>query len=651
MTGRAVPAVLATLLLALTASVAQGEVVRLHGRAYGEQLTPRAHAITQARKLSPLIVGGTSQPPLTYEGGPLMLSSTLYLIFWGEAGSFAAGYSTPLIQYAEGLQADHALSTDEFSVARQYENANGEHIGDNVSYGGDLFDTTPYPALDKGEGCTAKPCVTDSQIHAEILKDISEKGWPENTPEAPEAQYLVYTPKGVTTCDEPGSCSNTEYCAYHSQITGIGAEGKVATYSDLPYVSACDSEQAPAGVGGNADADGTLDSEIHELMESATDPSPPTGYTDSNGEEAADKCTYPVVEDIPEIYGTPLGGNLGEFTAFNQLIDGRGYYTQQIWSNAPTQTPADGTTPAGCVARIGPTPSFTAPASPQTGHAVAFDASDSYDVSAPITTYAWNYGDGSTIDTSSGAHPTHYYVTPGTYNVTLTVSDASGSADASTQTLPITVGGLALEAPSAAISAPTGGGSYEVGQVLATSFSCTEATGAPGIASCVDSNDSASSPGTLDTSTAGPHSYTVTATSLDGLSATASIQYTVTAAQGGTTTSSSSSSSASTTTTTTTTTTTASTTTTTTTTSTPIPTSTSSSGSSGAGAPAGSIPAPSPGTTKAPGAKTAVLTRAQKLARALAVCRKLKPSKRAACTKAAKKRYAPSAKPKRKKTK
>jgi hypothetical protein len=438
---------LAFVLAAFLASTAQGRVVEHHGKALGEMLGPRAGASPigaalragtwYAPQTDSQTIGGP-QPPLLYRGGPLMLSSTLYLIFWGPEGSFPASYTDSVVQFSEDLQADQALTTDEFSVIEQYADASGTHISGNVTYGGAAFDTTPYPATEQAGGCEAAECLTDSQIRHEIRKLIETKGWPVDQVKVPQAQYLLYTPAGVSVCNRPGSCTLGSglahgFCSYHGQMPWPGpAVSYAAVYSVLPYVPICDPGQAPSGV------DGTLDSEIHELVESATDPEPGTGYLDETGREVADKCVYPAVETFPAVFGTLLGGSLSAGTGFNQLIGGHGYYTQAIWSSAVSQTPAS-TEAAGCVARLGPTPSFTSGAGGHVGEPVSFDATGSYDISAPITTYEWSYGDGSPIATSSTASTTHVYAVPRTYQVSLTVSDSSGSANASTQTQPVTI--------------------------------------------------------------------------------------------------------------------------------------------------------------------------------------------------------------------
>jgi hypothetical protein len=83
--------------------------------------------------------------------------------------------------------------------------------------------------------------------------------------------------------------------------------------------------------------------------------------------------------------------------------------------------------------------------------------------------------------------------------------------------------------PTATIATPADGGGYLLNQSVPTAFTCAESAEAPGVRSCLDPNGAAAGVGSLDTGTVGPHTYTVTATSEDGLSSTSSIHYTVSA--------------------------------------------------------------------------------------------------------------------------
>ena len=72
------------------------------------------------------------------------------------------------------------------------------------------------------------------------------------------------------------------------------------------------------------------------------------------------------------------------------------------------------------------------PTNPTVGAAVNFDASGSYDLDGFIATYAWNFGDGWT---GSGRVVSHPYSNPGSYTVTLTVTDNLGATGTTAQTV------------------------------------------------------------------------------------------------------------------------------------------------------------------------------------------------------------------------
>jgi hypothetical protein len=87
--------------------------------------------------------------------------------------------------------------------------------------------------------------------------------------------------------------------------------------------------------------------------------------------------------------------------------------------------------------------------------------------------------------------------------------------------------------PTATINAPADGSVVKLGASISTSFSCSDYDKGPGIGSCIDSNGARVAAGErvtvgrLDTRRLGPSTYTVVATSIDGQTATSTIQYRV----------------------------------------------------------------------------------------------------------------------------
>ena len=108
---------------------------------------------------------------------------------------------------------------------------------------------------------------------------------------------------------------------------------------------------------------------------------------------------------------------------------------------------------AGCTGALDTTvdPRATLEAYPtliQEGEMVTLDARDSSPIEGVITTYAWDFGDGTTAETVIG-FTSHTYLTYGQYTIRLTVTNDQGGQDDAIAT--IVVNG----APSINISMPT----------------------------------------------------------------------------------------------------------------------------------------------------------------------------------------------------
>jgi PKD repeat protein len=173
-----------------------------------------------------------------------------------------------------------------------------------------------------------------------------------------------------------------------------------------------------------------------------------------------------------------------------------------------------------------PTASFTGPASGVAGAAVTFDGGGSNDPDGSIVGYSWSFGDGTT--SAAGPTASHSYSAPGSYTVTLTVTDSSGLQ--STTSHQITVDelptasftGPASGVAGAAVTFDAGGSSDPDGSIVGYSWSLGDGT------------TSAAGPTTPHTYSApGTYTVTLTVTDLSGLQSTTSHQVVISAARGG----------------------------------------------------------------------------------------------------------------------
>jgi PKD domain len=411
--------------------------------------------------------------PLFYLGGPVLSKPNVYAIYWNPTGaetSFPAGYEATIDTFFKNVELATSPLENVFSIDLLYgdRSSAGEYAW---RYGGAYLDTAGLPTRNTSECPIAtateeqeeaegkfgappggEPCVTDAQIRTQIKNVIEAEGLPTGL----GALYFIITPETVNSCaggtGKEAECTTNSYCAYHWDVRGK-AESEDIVYANMPYADrqGCSTPDQP----NHSPADDELDVISHEANEAITDPliaqtkqeetETLTGWLAYSGNEVADLCTYPFFDngvdfnESLDAYGALIGGEAAKYNSFGELttvgdaydqeINGGHYLLQREWSNAA----------GGCVARApAPSASFATYSSPATtGQAVAFNGGSSSAGAGELTSYEWEFGDGSGATGATLAATSHTYATPGTYTVRLTVSNDSGASATSAQQVTI----------------------------------------------------------------------------------------------------------------------------------------------------------------------------------------------------------------------
>lgn len=128
----------------------------------------------------------------------------------------------------------------------------------------------------------------------------------------------------------------------------------------------------------------------------------------------------------PGVTTTPDGRHLYVSNFFANTVSAFESATlrQLTGSPAPSRGLAPSFNAAGVLPNQGPQASFTVHSRPA-NRAVRFDATASSDRDGTVARYDWDFGDGTSLR-DSGPRPSHVYRQPGTYRVSLVVTDNEG---------------------------------------------------------------------------------------------------------------------------------------------------------------------------------------------------------------------------------
>jgi hypothetical protein len=361
---------------------------------------------------------------MDYNGGPVMPSNTDYMLMWSPRGlgAYPDGFVFGISRYFTDLAHDSGGNQNVDSVGPQYNDLTGAVANYDVSFGGVLVDTDPYPASHCPVNAPVTNCLTDGQIQHEIETFVTARHLPTDL----SHEYFLLTPPHVESCFSDNPATNFDgcsagivpvdqfgaYCAYHQNT----ATPTMIFYANMPYDADspfCQDGNYPNGLISDGEINGGLS---HEHMESVTDPIPNDAWTIGvgpfHGFEVGDVCAA----DMGTTLGTAPNGS-----PYNQVINGHPYWYQTEWSNYTHS----------CVQRVTlpkPLPTANETVTAGNGTDMTFDAGHSLAPPRGVAQFSWQFNAVPNAETVQQTTPTITYTfpAPGAYSTGVAVFNRDG---------------------------------------------------------------------------------------------------------------------------------------------------------------------------------------------------------------------------------
>ena len=256
----------------------------------------------------------TQSSTMLYHGGPVMVGpTTLYVVYYG---NFTPAQHAILDTFLQNVGGSGA-----FNVNAEY----SQTIGGTTTFIQNILNYSPS-ADSYSDNYSQGTSLNGNSFITTILHNAIAGG---HLPSDANGIYILTVSPDV-------KLPNNVWCAYHTHSTAIitGSDVKYAIAADPPagILGKCSGNIANYGDTTSPNGDigmyEVVDSLMHELSETVTDPDLNAWYT-SNGEENADVCNF--------VYGPTFVTANGSHA--NHTFGTKTYLAQEIWSMTP---------PAGC---------------------------------------------------------------------------------------------------------------------------------------------------------------------------------------------------------------------------------------------------------------------------------------------------------------